>query len=78
MQVNIFQAKTELSKLIAALENNEEDEIVIARGGDPVAVLKRFQKTPNVKLGLFNGKYEVPDDIDECNDEILSLMEGGE
>ena len=31
-QVTVFQAKTELSKLIAMLENGEEEEIVIARG----------------------------------------------
>jgi hypothetical protein len=36
-QVNIFKAKTELSRLIALLESEAEDEIVIARNGKPVA-----------------------------------------
>lgn len=27
-------------------------------------------------LGLANGKYVIPDDIDACNDEILNLFGG--
>ena len=75
-QVNVFQAKTELSKLIALLENGEEEEIVIARGKEPVAVLSLYRKKTPIKLGMFNGKYTIPDDIDEYNDEILKMMEG--
>ena len=26
------------------------------------------------KLGLANGKYEIPDNIDECNDEIAEMF----
>lgn len=26
------------------------------------------------KLGLANGKYAIPDDIDACNDEILEMF----
>lgn len=28
------------------------------------------------KLGLANGKYKIPDNIDESNEEILKLFEG--
>ena len=78
MQVNMFQAKTDLSKLIATLERREQDEIYIARGGIPVAVLTLFQpKKNNRQLGKFNGKFIVPDDIDEGNDEIYEMMTGG-
>ena len=37
LQVNMFQAKTELSKLIKALEDDEHESVVIARNGQPVA-----------------------------------------
>ena len=74
-QVTVFQAKTELSKLIAMLENGEEEEIVIARGKEPVAVLTLYRKKAPIKLGMFNGKYDIPDDIDTSNDEILEIME---
>ncbi len=26
-------------------------------------------------LGIANGKYKIPDDIDECNDEITEMFE---
>ena len=76
-QVNMFQAKTDLSKLIASLEKNEEDQVVIARDGTPVAVLTLYIPQPQTrKLGIRKGKYVIPDNIDEGNDEVLSLMEG--
>ena len=74
-QVNIFKAKTELSKLIGSLERKEEDRIIIARDGTPVALLTLYTpETRRRKLGIFNGKYIIPDDIDECNEEVLDLM----
>ena len=74
-QVNIFQAKTDLSKLIVSLENHEEDEIIIARGGTPVAVLKAYiPAVPQREIGKYNGKFIIPDDIDESNDEILQMF----
>lgn len=77
MQVNMFQAKTDLSKLIASLERKEHDEIYIARDGKPVAVLTLFQpNTTKRQLGKFNGKYSIPEDFDEENDEIYEMMSG--
>ncbi len=77
-QINMLQAKTELSKLIVMLENKEEEQILIARNGVPVARLSLY--TPpkqHINLGMFEGKYDIPDDIDACNDDVLTLM-GGE
>lgn len=78
LQVNMFQAKTELSKLIKSLEDEEHKSIVIARNGQPVAKLTLYDASESSKreLGKFNGKYHIPEDIDECNDEVLALMEG--
>lgn len=78
LQVNMFQAKTELSKLIRILEDEEHKSIVIARNGQPVAKLTLYDAAEegSLKLGRFAGKYHIPKDIDESNDEVLSLMEG--
>ena len=46
MQVNIFDAKTDLSKLIKMLENKEEESITIARNGKPVAKLVPYVDGP--------------------------------
>lgn len=55
--VKVQEAKTRLSGLLAEVEGG--DEIVIARGDDPVAKLTPIQETPQRELGFV--AYEVPD-----------------
>jgi antitoxin (DNA-binding transcriptional repressor) of toxin-antitoxin stability system len=70
-QVNVFQAKTELSKLISALENGTDDEIIIARNGKPVAkLLKWEEKSAASRIGVARRKFRVPDDFNADNDHI--------
>lgn len=61
--VNIHEAKTHLSQLLARVEAGEE--IVIARAGRPVARLSAIpsvlQKRP---IGLERGLFTVPVDFD--------------
>jgi antitoxin (DNA-binding transcriptional repressor) of toxin-antitoxin stability system len=74
-QVNIFQAKTELSKLISALENGTDDEIIIARNGKPVAkLLKWEEKSAASRIGVAKGKFRVPDDFNADNGLIEVLF----
>lgn len=76
MQVNIFQAKTELSRLISLLEKKEQDQIIIARNGKPIATMTLY--TPPQKkcrLGMFEGKYKLPDDINDGDEEIGKMFE---
>lgn len=73
--VNIFQAKTNLSKLIEQVETGQEKEIIIARNGRPVVRLAPLEPKRNrVRLGLAKGKFEVPDDIDGANAEIARMF----
>ena len=66
IQVDMFQAKTDLSKLIRSLEQGAQDVIVITRDGKPVAELKQYcHEHQEIELGRFKGKYQIPDDIDE-------------
>lgn len=63
-QVNIHEAKTQFSRLIAAVEKGEE--IVIARHGAPVAKLVPIlQSLPHRKPGSAKGKFTVPDSFFE-------------
>jgi antitoxin (DNA-binding transcriptional repressor) of toxin-antitoxin stability system len=74
-QVNIFQAKTELSKLISSLENGTDDEIIIARNGKPVAkLLKWKEKSAASRIGAAKGKFRVPDDFDADNNLIEEMF----
>lgn len=61
-QVNIHEAKTELSKFVERAEAGEE--IVIARAGKPAAKLVPVTKSRGRRrLGLLDGKFRVPDDF---------------
>jgi len=62
--VTIHHAKTYLSALLRRVEAGEE--IVIARGDDPVARLVPLE--PEVRprpLGIDRGRVEVPDGLDD-------------
>jgi len=61
--VNIHEAKTQLSKLLALVEQGEE--ILIARNGQPVARLVKADAVPNRRLpGLDKGEIWYADDLD--------------
>jgi prevent-host-death family protein len=63
MQVNVHEAKSQLSQLLVAVENGEE--VVIARNGSPVAKLVPAKKRGGMILGILEkeGKgFSTPDD----------------
>ena len=73
-QINMLEAKTDLSKWVRKLENNEEDVVILARSGKPVARLTRID-TPPVKkrIGVAKGKFTFPDDFDKWDSEITKI-----
>ncbi len=76
--VNMLQAKTSLSRLVEAIEQGQEREIVIARNGRPAAKLVPMDSAPAGKrIGVAKGLFEVPDTIDAHNDEVSQLFMGG-
>ena len=76
--VNMLQAKTSLSRLVEAIEQGLEREIVIARNGRPAAKLVPMDSAPAGKrIGVAKGLFEVPDTIDAHNDEVAQLFMGG-
>lgn len=61
--VNIYDAKTQLSKLIE--EAAAGNDVVIARGGKPVARLTRLAASKRkLKFGVLKGKIKVSADFD--------------
>ncbi len=75
--VNIYEAKTQLSRMIDRAAAGEE--IVISRNGRPVARLCPLEPTGRnpVKFGLLNGQIEVAPDFDApLPDDVLAEFEG--
>jgi antitoxin (DNA-binding transcriptional repressor) of toxin-antitoxin stability system len=75
--VNMLEAKSTLSRLVQAIEEGREKEIVIARNGRPAARLVPLENAPaERRLGVAKGRFTVPDSIDEQNAEVAALFEG--
>lgn len=76
MEVNVYAAKTHLSRLIDQV--NAGEEVVITRHGRPVARLVPAQPAKPRKPGLLEGQgYWIADDFDApLPDDLLDLFEG--
>ena len=61
--VNVHQAKTHLSRLLAQVEAGEE--VVIARNGTPVARLVPCKESGKRQFGAMEGRLVVPDSFFE-------------
>lgn len=77
--VNIHEAKTNLSRLIALAGQGEP--FVIAKAGKPlvkVTAIKAQNGEQRRRLGFMKGMMQVPDDFDRMGgDDIASLFAGG-
>ena len=74
--VNIHEAKTHFSELVAAVERGEE--VVIARRGKPVARLVCAEEArPPIRFGRFEGQVRIdPSFYDEMSEEELAQWYG--
>ena len=75
-QVNVHEAKTNLSKLLERVEAGEE--IVIARGRTPVAKLVPIKpRRARRRLGVLDGEFLIPDDFNRpLPESVLRDFEG--
>jgi prevent-host-death family protein len=79
LQVSVREAKADLSKFIRLVENKGEDEIIIARNGRPVVKIVSIDPVPASKrIGVAEGKFVVPDDLDAGSEEIAASLMGGD
>ena len=74
MQVNILEAKNNLSSLIVAAERDEE--VVIARNGVPVAKLVKYTANKVAVPGVWKGQfaYDLNWNTTETNAQVEHLF----
>ncbi|WP_339860173.1 type II toxin-antitoxin system prevent-host-death family antitoxin [Thalassospira alkalitolerans] len=74
--VNIHEAKTHLSRLIARVMNGED--LVIAKAGKPVVQMSAFDpdKLAPKRTGFLRGEIRVPDDFDKMGLDKIEEMFG--
>ena len=75
MQVNMHEAKSQLSKLGKLAWEGEE--IIIAKAGKPFLKLVPYREEPERrKLGVWKGRMWVAPDFDETPLEVIEAFEG--
>lgn len=74
--MNIYEAKTQLSKLVERAAAGEE--IVIARGGRPMARLVPLEPPRGRRqAGAYRGELWIAPDFDELPEALAAAFEGG-
>ncbi|WP_423192634.1 type II toxin-antitoxin system Phd/YefM family antitoxin [Cupriavidus sp. H18C2] len=83
LTVNMHDAKSQLSKLVEALETGNEQEVIIARNGKPAARLVPVQLAVSQRIGggraIFAGALEglSLELINASDDEVAAMFQGG-
>lgn len=75
-EYNMYEAKTNLSKIAKLLEDKKEDSVIISRNGKPL--LKVTLCDNNGREGLFGcakGLFTIPNNFDDINIEDDFLEE---
>lgn len=66
--INMFEAKTNLSKIAKMLETGQEEYVIIARNGKPLLrIILEPQVNVNKRLGLAEGQFKVPNNFDDMD-----------
>jgi prevent-host-death family protein len=72
--VNIYEAKTHLSKLLDDVQRGEE--VIIAKAGHPVAHLTAHKPKRNqVKFGLLKGQIKIYADIVGPDQDVIKMFD---
>ena len=74
--INIFKAKSDLSRLVEAVESGAEAEIVIARNGRPAARLVPLEKAarPVQRIGVIKVAGDIPPDDPKMTQIIADMF----
>ncbi len=78
--VNMLEAKTNLSRLVDAVESGAQREVIIARNGKPAARLVPLEHRRPSILGIMEGEFPGYDptleEFDADNEAIAKLFYG--
>ena len=74
-QVNMLEAKSDLSKLVKMLESHQEEVIYLARNGTPVAQMTLIpKKSAEKRIGVAEGKFKIPEDFNAWDKDVEDMF----
>ena len=75
MVINVYEAKTQLSKLLDRVAEGEE--LVLGKAGKPMARLVPYREVRQPrKPGRLAGKIWIAPDFDETPEDVIAAFEG--
>ncbi len=75
--IGMHEAKTQLSRLVQALLDGQEREIIIAVSGKPCARLVPYEPPKKRLLGIDRGLIKIAADFDSPDEEFEDLFYNG-
>lgn len=72
----MHEAKTNLSRLVAAVESGETDEIELARAGQVVARIVPIRPRPPRRPGLWAGRVRIAPDFEKLPEDVAAAFRG--
>lgn len=72
----MHEAKTNLSRLVAAVESGEAEEVEIARAGQVVALIVPPHPRAARQPGYWSGRVRLSTDFDELPEEVAAAFRG--
>jgi prevent-host-death family protein len=73
--INVYEAKTHLSRLLAAVASGEE--IIITRAGKPLAKLIPYQEAEQPREpGYWRGRVRIASDFDALPESLAAAFRG--
>lgn len=76
MRVNMHDAKTNLSRLVAAVESGDTDEVEIARAGHVVACIVAPRSRLPRRPGQWAGQVHMREDFDQLPEDLSAAFRG--
>lgn len=77
MEINIYEAKANFSKIIQMIADGTEDVIIISKNGKPTAQITRIAKKNSKRVGVAKKEMEgfdiTVDDLDSIEIEGFGL-----
>ena len=74
-QVNVLEAKNNLSRLIHMLESGDEENILISRNGVPIVQMTLLPRPQRKSIiGTAKGEFKCPEDIHLYDNEVAELF----
>jgi prevent-host-death family protein len=76
-KINIYDAKTNLSKIVQDVARTGEPIVIAKNGHALVKVIPYREEKPKRKLGFLKGKGSIPANFDDMNsNELIEMFEG--